>query len=565
MRRQRLRARCQPRYLLRDIFDYALAAGSVNNTPAVPGPGLRTVTDTESKLSLSGGQLSISGGKASPAWGDPGLWYEARSRTAGRLLLATLAAADVTNSMEAGWDTAQSGALSANALRIATDLIYPYSSGAAGPALASVADGTTYYLAVVLRATGALCFIKGGAFTNWTLLWPGAADSTATLYPGLANYNAALTANNLRIPRRLWLPVPLASDSFNRADGALGSTDGQGHAEGNGGSGLAWTHDVGAWAVSSNKAVGTPTQGAEILTNLGFETYTGSQDDGVSDTFSGWNLSAVNDGLGDKAEATATVQGGANALKLTYTTTRPVAGHTRNVSAATWLQCLAYSRGDGSPNSDGLFYLWDNTNYNSLFYGTTGVTGVAYQLVVRTTRTPGNCTQVIFFAAGSGGAGKVCYYDDCSLKTLTLSSLFSSVAVSTPDVLAEAAVTLTSGTQAGLVLNLDSAASPANFVVGYHNGTNAILEKCVAGVYTTLISAAATYGAGNILRVIKDGQKYRLYYNNALIGAEATISDAGIINNRLHGLFSTYNGNSLDQYVIFARGTQGEYAVLDTL
>ncbi|MBM3136394.1 MAG: hypothetical protein FJZ89_14160, partial [Chloroflexi bacterium] len=60
-----------PAYLLRDNFDDVLAAGSVNGTYAVPGPGTRTVTDAESKLSLSGGVLSISGGKAAPAYGDP--------------------------------------------------------------------------------------------------------------------------------------------------------------------------------------------------------------------------------------------------------------------------------------------------------------------------------------------------------------------------------------------------------------------------------------------------------------------------------------------------------------
>jgi len=41
-----------PAYLLRDNFDDVLAAGSVNGTPARPGPGTRTVTDTAYLLCL---------------------------------------------------------------------------------------------------------------------------------------------------------------------------------------------------------------------------------------------------------------------------------------------------------------------------------------------------------------------------------------------------------------------------------------------------------------------------------------------------------------------------------
>jgi len=107
-------------------------------------------------------------------------------------------------------------------------------------------------------------------------------------------------------------------------------------------------------------------------------------------------------------------------------------------------------------------------------------------------------------------------------------------------------------------MDLDSAGSPANFVITYHDGTNCKLEKCVAGTYTTVITAAATYSAGAELRVIKDGTAYRLYYNNALVGT-GTIADAGIISNTLHELFSTYSANSLDNLTIFARGNEGQY------
>lgn len=54
-------------------------------------------------------------------------------------------------------------------------------------------------------------------------------------------------------PPRPELPTPLASDSFQRSDGALGVSDGLGHAW-QGGAGLAWQTVRGAWTVSSGLA-----------------------------------------------------------------------------------------------------------------------------------------------------------------------------------------------------------------------------------------------------------------------------------------------------------------------
>jgi len=112
-------------------------------------------------MAISGGRLTIAGGKASPAWGDPGIWYGAISRVAGRALLLDLNIADVTNSCEFGWDTAAAGAISAHALRFASDAVNVYAGGAAGPVIATPVDATEYQLAAVLRSTGVYWYIKG--------------------------------------------------------------------------------------------------------------------------------------------------------------------------------------------------------------------------------------------------------------------------------------------------------------------------------------------------------------------------------------------------------------------
>ena len=150
-----------------------------------------------------------------------------------------------------------------------------------------------------------------------------------------------------------------------------------------------------------------------------------------------------------------------------------------------------------------------------------------------------------------GGAANF-LVDDASSKVATLSTLFATQNFGVANVTADVDLTIATITQAGLVLNLDSAGTPANFVMAYHNGTKAVLEMCVAGTYTTVITATTAYSANATLRVIKSGTSYSLYYNGAQVGTTHAISDAGIISNTIHGLFSTYSGNTMDNYLVVA-------------
>ena len=63
-----------PSYALDDQFSTDKVAGEVNGTLAEPTGGVRTVVDTEGKLSISNGLLSIIRGKTvSPGYGDPAI------------------------------------------------------------------------------------------------------------------------------------------------------------------------------------------------------------------------------------------------------------------------------------------------------------------------------------------------------------------------------------------------------------------------------------------------------------------------------------------------------------
>ena len=109
------------------------------------------------------------------------------------------------------------------------------------------------------------------------------------------------------------------------------------------------------------------------------------------------------------------------------------------------------------------------------------------------------------------------------------------------------------GRQGGLVINLDSISTPANFVIAYLDGTNAKLDKCVAGTYTNVISGAVTFGATKNLKLVKSGNNYSLYYGTP--GSETQVGTTQAItsmNGTIHGLFVTNNTPKFDTYQLAA-------------
>lgn len=389
-----------PYYLLNDTFTTNRAAGAVSGTRAEPGPGLRTVgSDTGSKLSLSGGALVIA--SAAPGTNNPVLYWAPQTRPAGRTLIAECVPVAGNAPARVGWQT--TGSFAAFAFG-STSILFTTTNSANDAFTGSWTGGTTYKLAICLRASGAYYFVKGGAFTNWTLLSFSAAGSSTAPAPGISaiNAGAGISLNYLRVPSARWLPSPLASDGFS----IWGTSDGYGHAEGvaggigAGGLGRLWSANVGTWGAPSGAAA----------------------------------ASALSGGI-----AVATVDTGAADVIMTAKVTR-----------------------------------------------------------------------------SGGNAGVVVRYVDTS-----------------------------------------------NYVYAIHNGTNAQLIKRVAGSETTLVNAAATYSAGAELRVGCEGQAFRLYYNNVLIGTQQTIADAGLASGTKQGLYTSNTGNTFDDFVVYARGSGGEYGVLD--
>lgn len=145
-----------------------------------------------------------------------------------------------------------------------------------------------------------------------------------------------------------------------------------------------------------------------------------------------------------------------------------------------------------------------------------------------------------------------------SCSALSGSVGFSYLAATSADVIIDAVCTRSAGVT-GIVARY---ADANNYLIAYHDGTNAKLDKVDAGVTTNLVSGAATYSATAVLRLILDGTTARLFYNNTAVGSVATTPSSTSLN---HGLYTTDTGATFDNLVIWARGTGNEYSTLDSI
>lgn len=254
-----------PYYLINDTFTTDPGAGAVNGTRAEPGPapGGRVATDTESKMSISGGALAITP-RASATNGDPGLWYGKLERRPGLLLIAQATPAATNKAFDVGFDSNQAGLLTGPAVMFrGTGVLTERIGGSPAVSLINYSSATAYAVAVVIRATGHFLFVKSGG--NWLLLWVSSTGTTNPLYPIVHNFDATATVDYLKVPAALWLPTPPASAGFS----AWGTSDGFGHAEGvagglgSGGSGLTWTDDTGEWGVTAGAAYSSGGTGTD--------------------------------------------------------------------------------------------------------------------------------------------------------------------------------------------------------------------------------------------------------------------------------------------------------------
>ena len=193
-------------------------------------------------------------------------------------------------------------------------------------------------------------------------------------------------------------------------------------------------------------AGGGETLSAEVLTNAGLETYAGIQDNGVSDTFTDWNVGSTNDGVGNTVEATATVHGGANAAKITRTTTAsyPILFSAKTVIAQALYLYSFWTRGDGTYSGQYQLYDGSNSQYIQSLLAT-GITGTTYTLFTRYFTTPVGCVSLNVYGNYNSNTVSVVYFDDFSLKRVTDCAATGVHIVSTPNGSVQSWASITSG------------------------------------------------------------------------------------------------------------------------
>ena len=537
-------------FSFRDEFTTSLGVGSVNGSNAEPGPGTRTVWDTSGTpcMSITGEKISSACGAG--LFADPGIRWAGVTRTPGMMGLFEVTLGQTNKDLSIGFNDVATKAYSwGNFIYFHTTAALAVSNGYYFPT--GTFTATTYTGAVAIRSYGAYYFIKGGTFTNWTLLFHEVMKNHTPIYPEIAQ-GAAYGNDQIdyfRIPSTLWLPSPTISDGFSGA-----TSDGLGHPEGvagglgSGGAGLAWNDPGGTWTVAGGVLYNTPATGADLWDAPAAAFTSGTY---------GWTAGGTN-----------TIANVSNTLAMTYVNDARGAYEylsdakdlSTNLTVGTWYKFTL----DSSVNSGTYGLVFSDSITDTNKSGLSNTTPASYTITSRSLHA------TAAFVRGSGlGAGQVLKFDNLSLKALTLNTLFRTRDAGTANIVAEVKLGANpAGTQAGTVFNLDSASSPTTYGLLYYDGTNIKVDEIIAsGTPTSKISSAYTWAAGTILRLIRDGTELRAYVWNGTTWVQVgtTQSMNAAFTGTLHGTFGSAPGATMDNFVLYPRGTEGQWGFLAEL
>ena len=129
--------------------------------------------------------------------------------------------------------------------------------------------------------------------------------------------------------------------------------------------------------------------------------------------------------------------------------------------------------------------------------------------------------------------------DDYSLNVLTQANLFKLVKGALSRVVVAAKIYLPHAQlRAGIVLCADDPANVQNGIVAWIDRITLRVDQILAGTWTTLSSTTTwTYADWAPLQLTFDGTNVQLAYNGSNVGTPIALSEAGIINNKYHGLY----------------------------
>jgi len=158
---------------------------------------------------------------------------------------------------------------------------------------------------------------------------------------------------------------------------------------------------------------------AELCANGDFATYSGTQDDGVTDSFTAWTIGGTD--AGNRIEATATAYSGSNAVKIVAATTgTPLLYQDIAVTPLTEYILRFWTRGNGTSE---LLYRFANGATGEILshWSYTGCTGTNWVSVQRRLAIPPQITSLrITFSATVGTA----YLDAVSFQQVNAGEVY---------------------------------------------------------------------------------------------------------------------------------------------
>ena len=293
----------------------------------------------------------------------------------------------------------------------------------------------------------------------------------------------------------------------------------------------------------------TPSLGSELLTDPGLEAaYTvGKCDSLVATGTPTWTQSAD-------------VHGGSKAQQFVATAgdDRARYGIVAGTAGVWYTFTIWVKRTVGSAGTTKIAFY---TPTLGVFYGPV-ISSTIYTQLTMCFRLPASEDMHAQAVWETVGAADTVIVDDGSLKANTLSSLVGASQTTPKEGTFQRPISVGLGYVAGFWMNWDGTTAGAEDyieAIADRNLGTARLSKCVAGTITSnLVNGAITYVADAILKVVRVGRVYTLYYNGTKVGNSQIISDIGIINNTGFAAFQTdpdASGNI--QYVPYVRTTAG--------
>lgn len=301
------------------------------------------------------------------------------------------------------------------------------------------------------------------------------------------------------------------------------------------------------WAIVSGKAVNAPEAGSELLPDPGMEAaYTSGRCSSLTAT-----------GTITPTEETVDVHGGSKAQKFTGTNNSGLRAASISPEDDAWYQYrvwakrVAGSAGDVYPRvlcNGGAF---PSNTVNGSFH--TSSSYVERVIAFVSNNTAPGILAFPLFTFTVGASSDTIITDDHSLKRLTASSLYALLPATQADIILKAKVDVSvDNTILGLVVRADAQTNPASCIEVwcdrvYNNATQMRIGvfKKVAGAYSSVLAMqTVSIVAGAWVEARVTDTTLKIYYNNVQVGTDLTVSDAQVVSNRHHGIFSS-GGNKV--------------------